>query len=88
MPRVRYCVVNQAIANLFSTYGYSPTVLGGLYSYTAADFDAAQNAVWNAVYALIDDDDLTNDDQAYAMQDTMEAGYTELFWSTEGKFWY
>lgn len=66
---------------------YYETV-GDLTVFTAANYQAAVDAINDMINTMLDDDDLDNDETAFGYQDTLDAGYSEIYWSTEGHFWY
>jgi len=86
MAQVAY-VVNDVLGQMCETLGIEGfTILGG--HYTFDDYDTTYNAVMDAIWAMLDDEDPSNDETANGYLDTLDTtDYTVMYWSTEKGGW-
>ena len=86
MAKVAY-VVNDVLGEMCITLNISGyEIVGG--HYTFSDYDTTLAAVYNAVWAMYDDEDLNNDATADSYLDTLQTtNYTVMYWSTEKGGW-
>lgn len=86
MAKVAY-VVNDVLGEMCETLGISGfSVVGG--HYTFSDYETTYNEVYDALWAMLDDDDPDNDATAYGYMDDLDkTNYTVMYWSTEKGAW-
>ncbi len=86
MSQVAY-VVNDVLGEMCVTLDISGwELIGG--HYTFSDYETTLNAVYDAIWAMLDDDTPDNDEEANGYLDTLQGtDYTVMYWSTEKQEW-
>lgn len=89
MARERFYVNDSLGAALDAFGGFSTQTLGGHYIFSSyAEAERMFNALNNAIWELLEDDDETNDALANSLLGSFHGGATAMLWSTNEGAWY
>lgn len=89
MARERFYINDSLGAALDAWGGFETSMLGGHYIFSsAAEAENMFNALNDAIWALLDDTDPTNDAKANAALGTFHNEATAMLWSTNEGAWY